>query len=143
MKINIGSFYYEVGVRFSISYKVILLIRQVLIEQNIFKIEDENTAFVEISAKSKIDEVVVKCTKLPNGDMDYLLYLPYHTIKSSDNELKAFIYYFFEGVKMMVAEEFDMELDRCREKIINETVNNPEYIYIDPMGNLRKNNDIN
>lgn len=136
----IGSSYYEVGIRFEVSHKVLKFIRDKLIN-NFFskekitqKLGNPDYFMLEISARESVNEIQVMGPTIEKTDISFFVLLPYNDIISSENQLEVFIKSFFVAIGEIL-DKYNIDrksLSFILEEVLEEVIDNEEYAYIPP-----------
>lgn len=133
----ISSFYYEVGITFKISHKVLKLIREKMNENYFSKdtivqtLGNKKCIRLEISARELVNEVQVMGPTNEETDISFFVLLPYKDIISSENQLETFIKSFFIAIGKIL-DKYNIEresLQTISEEVLTEVINNEKYVY--------------
>jgi hypothetical protein len=138
LEITTSSLYCEVGVYFSISYKVDLFIRNKLNEIivrdfELDKVYEGRYLNLIVSTNSQIKDVEVKgMSTKGRGTINCGIWLPCAIINNED-QLIPYIHYYFEAVFFVLKKYHVTEaaLLKVREIVENEVIGNPEYAYFE------------
>lgn len=136
MNLAITSTYLEPGTHFEVSYKVNVLIKEMVKTQLLEKIQiqyeqEDSWLFLDITTESEACCLEVKGPFLSKKgkEAEWRIFLPYKKVANASNVLFAYLHYVFEAVVKVLSHYGVKEQDirSVQKMVVAEVMGNPSY----------------